>query len=105
MSAEIARNLNRLRGNRRWSGRAWDRVSGMKQLPTESTMWRAFCVEDSQIDGVFFVAVRTTGGFCRPTCPAKPPPPKNEEFFATAAAAGRRGYRAGKLCLPTEGGE
>jgi AraC family transcriptional regulator of adaptative response/methylated-DNA-[protein]-cysteine methyltransferase len=76
-------------------------MTGMNQLPTQATMWRAFAEKDSQFDGLFFVAVRTTGVFCRPTCRAKPPRRENVEFFATAAEAMGAGYRGCKLCHPT----
>jgi AraC family transcriptional regulator of adaptative response/methylated-DNA-[protein]-cysteine methyltransferase len=74
----------------------------MKEMPTEATMWRAFCAKDSQFDGVFFVGVRTTGIFCRPTCRAKPPRRENVEFFGSAAGAVRAGFRACKICRPEE---
>lgn len=77
----------------------------MNNLPSEATMWRAFSEKDSHFDGLFFVGVRTTGVFCRPTCRAKPPRQKNVEFFETAAEAMRNGYRACKMCRPTEGAE
>jgi AraC family transcriptional regulator of adaptative response/methylated-DNA-[protein]-cysteine methyltransferase len=65
-------------------------------------MRRAFADKDPAFDGLFFVAVRTTGIFCRPVCRARPPRPENVEFFATAAQAEACGYRACKLCRPTE---
>src|SRR5215211_7556903 len=74
----------------------------MKQMPTEARMWRAFCAKDSQFDGVFFVAVQTTGVFCRPTCRAKPPRRENVAFFGSATEAVREGYRACKICRPEE---
>lgn len=46
------------------------------------------------------MAVRTTGIYCRPSCPARTPAPGNVEFFATSAAAHIAGYRACKRCLP-----
>jgi AraC family transcriptional regulator of adaptative response/methylated-DNA-[protein]-cysteine methyltransferase len=65
-------------------------------------MERAYLGRDASYDGLFFVAVRTTGIFCRPVCPARSPPPKNVEFFATAAAALFGGYRPCKRCRPLE---
>jgi AraC family transcriptional regulator of adaptative response/methylated-DNA-[protein]-cysteine methyltransferase len=51
---------------------------------------------------VFFVAVRTTGIFCRPSCPSRRPRPENVEYFATPGAALYAGYRACKRCRPLD---
>ena len=55
---------------------------------------------DHRFDGWFVTAVRTTGIYCRPSCPAVMPKAHNVEFFPTAAAAQQRGYRACKRCRP-----
>ncbi len=55
---------------------------------------------DRRFDGVFYTAVRTTGIYCRPSCPARTPAPANVSFHRTAAAAQAAGYRACKRCLP-----
>ncbi|MBD0324111.1 MAG: helix-turn-helix domain-containing protein [Aldersonia sp.] len=62
--------------------------------------YRAVRSRDSRFDGVFFTAVRTTGIYCRPSCPAVPPKRSNVEFFRSAAAAHDHGYRACKRCRP-----
>lgn len=62
--------------------------------------YRAVSTRDARLDGVFVLAVRTTGIYCRPSCPARTPKPGNVEFFDTAAAAHERGFRACKRCLP-----
>jgi AraC family transcriptional regulator of adaptative response / DNA-3-methyladenine glycosylase II len=49
---------------------------------------------------VFFTAVRTTGIYCRPSCPAMTPRRENVVFYATAAAAQQAGFRACKRCRP-----
>lgn len=72
------------------------------RLPPEAEMWRAFEDRDPEYDGVFFTAVRTTGIFCRTTCPARKPLRKNVEFHATAADALFAGYRPCKRCRPLE---
>jgi AraC family transcriptional regulator of adaptative response / DNA-3-methyladenine glycosylase II len=61
---------------------------------------RAFQSRDARFDGWFFAAVRTTGIYCRPSCPAVPPKPKNVEFHPTAASAQAAGFRACKRCRP-----
>ena len=55
---------------------------------------------DRRFDGQFILAVRTTGIYCRPSCPARTPKPSNVVFFPTSAAAHEAGYRACKRCLP-----
>ncbi len=62
--------------------------------------YRAVTGRDSRFDGWFIVAVRTTGIYCRPSCPATTPKRTNVEFFPTAAAAQGAGYRACRRCLP-----
>ena len=55
---------------------------------------------DQRFDGWFVTAVRTTGIYCRPSCPATTPRRSNVEFHPTAAAAQQRGFRACKRCRP-----
>ena len=55
---------------------------------------------DERFDGWFYVAVRTTGIYCRPSCPAITPKRANVEFHRTAAAAQQGGFRACKRCRP-----
>jgi AraC family transcriptional regulator of adaptative response / DNA-3-methyladenine glycosylase II len=55
---------------------------------------------DRRFDGVFYTAVRTTGIYCRPSCPARTPAFANVTFHRSAAAAQAAGYRACKRCLP-----
>lgn len=62
--------------------------------------YRAIQSHDARFDGQFITAVRTTGIYCRPSCPARTPRPSNVQFFATSAAAHAAGYRACKRCLP-----
>lgn len=62
--------------------------------------YRALSSRDARFDGRFVAAVRTTGIYCRPSCPARTPRPANVEFFATSAAAHLAGYRACRRCLP-----
>jgi AraC family transcriptional regulator of adaptative response / DNA-3-methyladenine glycosylase II len=62
--------------------------------------YRAAKSRDARFDGWFFTAVRTTGIYCRPSCPAITPKQSNCEFFRTAAAAQQHGYRACKRCRP-----
>ncbi|KAA9393187.1 DNA-3-methyladenine glycosylase 2 family protein [Kocuria coralli] len=62
--------------------------------------YRAVEARDARFDGQFIMAVRTTGIYCRPSCPARTPKRANVTFYATSAAAHEAGYRACKRCLP-----
>ena len=62
--------------------------------------WRAVTTRDDPADGTFVYAVKTTGVFCRPTCPSRRPKPENVLFFDDAAAAARAGFRACRRCHP-----
>jgi AraC family transcriptional regulator of adaptative response/methylated-DNA-[protein]-cysteine methyltransferase len=77
-------------------------TAALPLLPPRSEMERAFLASDANYNGLFFTAVRTTGIFCLPACPARKPLPKNVEFFATVKDAVFAGYRPCKRCRPTE---
>jgi AraC family transcriptional regulator of adaptative response / DNA-3-methyladenine glycosylase II len=62
--------------------------------------YRAVAGRDARFDGWFFTAVRTTGIYCRPSCPARTPKSSNVSFFSTAAGAQAAGYRACRRCRP-----
>jgi AraC family transcriptional regulator of adaptative response / DNA-3-methyladenine glycosylase II len=62
--------------------------------------YRAVRSRDARFDGRFFTAVRTTGVYCRPICPAPIPHKDNVEFYACAAAAEAAGYRPCRRCRP-----
>jgi AraC family transcriptional regulator of adaptative response / DNA-3-methyladenine glycosylase II len=69
-------------------------------IPDFDTCYRAVQARDARFDGWFLTAVRTTGIYCRPSCPATAPRAANVEFLPSAAAAHRAGYRACKRCRP-----
>lgn len=62
--------------------------------------YRAIETRDRRFDGWFVTAVRSTGIYCRPSCPAATPKRRNVEFFLAAATAQAHGYRACKRCRP-----
>ncbi len=62
--------------------------------------YRMIQSRDPRFDGWFVTAVRTTGIYCRPSCPAITPKRVNVEFFLAAATAQSNGYRACKRCRP-----
>jgi len=64
--------------------------------------WQQVVARDARQDGRFVFAVRTTGVYCRPSCPSRRPRRDSVEFFATPNEAERAGYRACLRCKPTE---
>lgn len=62
--------------------------------------YAAFLEKKPNYEGVFFVGVKTTGVFCRPTCPARKPKLVNCEFFENAEQALLASYRPCKRCTP-----
>ncbi len=62
--------------------------------------WQAIEAADPRFDGWVFCGVRTTGIYCRPSCPARTPKRENVAFFVSAAAAQGAGFRACKRCRP-----
>lgn len=74
----------------------------LELLPPNDTMYQALLERDSTFEGIFFVGVRTTGIFCRPTCSAKKPAPQNVEFFPSPNEALLGGYRPCLRCQPMD---
>ena len=62
--------------------------------------WQAVCERDANYDGRFVFAVRTTGIFCRPSCPARRPLRANVQFLSDAPSAAAAGFRPCKRCTP-----
>jgi AraC family transcriptional regulator, regulatory protein of adaptative response / methylated-DNA-[protein]-cysteine methyltransferase len=69
---------------------------------TDKIMYKALLEKDSSYEGLFIVAVKTTGIFCRPTCTARKPKKENVEFYKTPREAITHGYRPCKVCTPLE---
>lgn len=74
----------------------------LTQLPPTSEMEAAYRRSDASYDGLFYLGVRTTGVFCRPSCPARKPLAKNVEYFASVRDAIFAGYRPCRRCHPLE---
>ena len=68
----------------------------------DETRWRQVLVRDSRYDGSFVYAVRSTGVYCRPSCPSRRPAMKQVSFFPDPKAAEQTGYRACRRCRPQE---
>jgi AraC family transcriptional regulator of adaptative response / DNA-3-methyladenine glycosylase II len=74
----------------------------MNEVPglTRAALHRARISKDARFDGRFFIAVLTTGVYCRPICPAPRCKRSNVRYYATAAAAAAAGYRPCRRCRP-----
>src|SRR5205807_10440551 len=115
------RGSGALRGRRRGGGQGWMSdsrqfwsartgiVEGVSQDSTitsgvaaldDERRYQAAVSKDPRFDGVFFIAVTSTGIYCRPSCPAITPKRANMRFYRSAAAAQEAGLRACKRCRP-----
>ena len=75
----------------------------MNQTPTRQDMrWQSVASRDKGADGSFVYAVRTTGIYCRPSCPSRTAKPQNMCFYATAAKAEAAGFRPCRRCNPND---
>src|SRR5277367_1590530 len=70
------------------------------ELLERKACYRALQIRDRRFDGHFFVAVTSTGIYCRPICPAKTPKFENVRFYGTAAGAQEDGFRPCLRCRP-----
>ena len=68
----------------------------------DATRWRAIVARDPMADGRFFYSVRTTGVYCRPSCPSRRARREYVRFHVTGADAERAGFRPCKRCRPDE---
>ncbi len=69
-------------------------------MPSHEICDRARMARDARFDGLFFTAVKSTGIYCRPVCPAPAPKPTNILYFPNAAAASAAGFRPCLRCRP-----
>ena len=69
-------------------------------IPGREVCLRAVASRDARFDGELFTAVRSTGIYCRPSCPAVTPRPENTASYPSAAAAQDAGFRACRRCRP-----
>ena len=68
----------------------------------EETWWQAVLTRDRGADGTFVYGVRSTGVYCRPSCPARRPGREQVVFFPQPAAAEEAGFRACRRCHPRD---
>ncbi|TNE41362.1 MAG: bifunctional DNA-binding transcriptional regulator/O6-methylguanine-DNA methyltransferase Ada [Sphingomonadales bacterium] len=78
------------------------RMAGHGDGPEAEAAWDAFLRRDRAYDGQFVIAVRTTGIYCRPGCPARRPKRENVSIFADGAAARAGGFRPCLRCRPDD---
>ena len=71
-------------------------------LPRPDELHRAVDERDPSYEGLFVVGIKSTGIFCRPTCPSKQALRQNREFFATVGEASAAGFRACLRCRPLD---
>src|SRR3982750_894014 len=64
--------------------------------------WESVRARAARFDGPFVYAVRSTGVYCKPSCPSRRPRREQVSFFAACEAAEAGGFRACKRCLPRE---
>jgi AraC family transcriptional regulator of adaptative response/methylated-DNA-[protein]-cysteine methyltransferase len=69
-------------------------------FPTDEAKWTAINRRDKKADGHFYFSVKTTGVYCRPSCPSRMPLRKNVAFHATPQEAEAAGWRSCKRCRP-----
>jgi AraC family transcriptional regulator of adaptative response/methylated-DNA-[protein]-cysteine methyltransferase len=79
---------------------ATEQVDATPFISSVDHRWEAVLRRDARADGAFYYCVKTTGVYCRPTCPSRRPRRENVVFYATAADAEQAGFRACKRCGP-----
>lgn len=72
----------------------------MLSIQTRRGYYQALIGKKSAYEGIFYVGVKTTGVFCRPTCPARKPKFENCEFYETAQQALLASFRPCRRCRP-----
>ncbi len=79
-------------------------VTPKTKHPQSNEAWQAVLERDRRYDGLFVYAVRSTGVYCRPSCPSRRPRAEQVEFFEQPEAAESAGYRSCRRCRPAENG-
>src|SRR5205085_62099 len=79
-------------------------VKDAKDAHTNDAEWQAVLAQDRAWDGRLFYGVRSTGIYCKPSCPSRRPRRDQVEYFFDTPAAERAGFRACKRCHPNQPG-
>src|SRR5947209_17715432 len=77
-------------------------INGELRAIEPEVYWEAVSARDARFDGLFVYAVRSTGVYCKPSCPSRRPRREQVSFFASCEEAEAGGFRACKRCLPRE---
>ena len=75
-------------------------ITSLATMMNNPEMWNAVMSRDASLDGSFVFAVKSTGIYCRPSCPARRPRREQVSFFQLPEAAEREGFRACRRCHP-----
>src|SRR6266516_3466185 len=75
-------------------------LMNMPSVMNNPELWNAVLSRDASRDGSFVFAVRSTGIYCRPSCPARRPRREQVQFFQLPEAAEQAGFRACRRCHP-----
>src|SRR5712692_8584716 len=75
-------------------------TTNMPAIMNNPELWNAVLARDASRDGSFVFAVRSTGIYCRPSCPARRPRREQVSFFQVPEAAEQAGFRACRRCHP-----
>src|SRR5438552_18942967 len=75
-------------------------TQNMPAILNNPELWNAVLARDASRDGSFVFAVRSTGIYCRPSCPARRPRREQVSFFQIPEAAEQAGFRACRRCHP-----
>jgi AraC family transcriptional regulator, regulatory protein of adaptative response / methylated-DNA-[protein]-cysteine methyltransferase len=105
MKGEIsmgALEVMKLDDDRRESKPGGARPQVVRRAEHSESRWQAVAQRDARFDGVFVYAVRSTGIYCRPSCPSRRPQPAQVVFFLTPDAAEQAGFRPCRRCRPRQ---
>src|ERR1043165_6967056 len=75
-------------------------MNAVRAVSTDDNLWQAVMSRDMRSDGRFVYAVRSTGIYCRPSCPSRRPKRESVAFYAGPDAAEIAGFREWRRCRP-----
>ena len=78
----------------------------MERVPSTGSeldpRWASIVARDAALDGIFYYSVKTTGVYCKPSCPSRTARPENVQYHETRTQAEQAGFRPCKRCRPQE---
>jgi AraC family transcriptional regulator of adaptative response/methylated-DNA-[protein]-cysteine methyltransferase len=78
-------------------------MNAVSSISTDDNLWQAVLARDAASDGRFVYAVRSTGVYCRPSCPSRRPKRESVRFFPGPDVAELAGFRECRRCQPRAG--